>query len=92
MTLFFIVPAIVSPSKFLKFSNATYKLNSTSIMSLEKNLKKNGKFLYMSTTEIYSGNSKTCNENDIGTTPMHPRSSYIESKKFGRVLSNQQWY
>ena len=72
------------PSKFLKFSKATYKLNSTSIMSLEKNLKKNGKFLYMSTTEIYSGNSKTCNENDIGnTTPMHPRSSYIESKKFG---------
>ncbi len=72
------------PSKFLKFSNATYKLNSSSIMMLEKNLKKNGKFLYMSTTEIYSGNSKKCNENDIGnTTPMHPRSSYIESKKFG---------
>ena len=72
------------PSKFLKFSNATYKLNSSTIMMLEKNLKKNGKFIYMSSTEIYSGNTKLCNENDIGnTTPMHPRSSYIESKKFG---------
>ena len=72
------------PNKFLKFSNATYKLNSSTIMILEKNLKKNGKFIYMSTTEIYSGNPKLCNENDVGnTTPMHPRSSYIESKKFG---------
>ena len=72
------------PSKFLKFSNATFKLNSSTIMTLEKNLKKNGKFVYMSSTEIYSGNVKLCNENDIGnTTPKHPRSSYIESKKFG---------
>ena len=72
------------PSKFLKFSKETYKLNSSSIMMLEKNLKKNGKFLYMSTTEIYSGNIKLCNENNIGnTTPMHTRSPYIESKKFG---------
>tara|TARA_B100000900_G_scaffold412196_1_gene433484 strand:+ start:976 stop:1995 length:1020 start_codon:yes stop_codon:yes gene_type:complete len=72
------------PSKFIKFSNATYKLNSSTIMMLEKNLKKNGKFIYMSSTEIYSGNTKLCDENVIGnTTPMHPRSSYIESKKFG---------
>jgi nucleoside-diphosphate-sugar epimerase len=53
-------------------------------MTLEKNLKKDGKFLYMSSTEIYSGNTKLCNENDIGNTTLkHPRSSYIESKKFG---------
>jgi len=72
------------PSKFLKYSNSTFKLNSSTIMEMEKNLKDNGKFIYMSTTEIYSGNSKLCNENDIGkTTPLHPRSAYIESKKFG---------
>ena len=72
------------PSKFLRFSNATYKLNSSTIMMLEKKLKKNGKFLYMSSTEIYSGNKKLCNENDIGNTnPTHPRSAYIESKRFG---------
>ncbi len=72
------------PSKFIKYSKSTYKLNSSTIMDLEKNLKNNGKFIYMSTTEIYSGNKNLCNENDIGnTTPQHPRSSYIESKKFG---------
>tara|TARA_B100000902_G_scaffold253236_1_gene239752 strand:+ start:12514 stop:13533 length:1020 start_codon:yes stop_codon:yes gene_type:complete len=72
------------PSKFIKYSNSTFKLNSTVIMDLEKTLKNKGKFIYMSTTEIYSGNKNLCDENNIGnTTPMHPRSSYIESKKFG---------
>ena len=38
----------------------------------------------MSSTEIYSGNNKICNEESIGnTTPKHPRSPYIESKRFG---------
>ncbi len=72
------------PSKFIKHSKSTFKLNSTTIMDLEKNLEKKGKFIYMSTTEIYSGNKSLCNENNIGnTTPYHPRSSYIESKRFG---------
>jgi len=72
------------PTKFLKFSSATYKLNSTTIMNLKKNLKSDGKFIYMSSTEIYSGNKELCNENNIGnTTPTHPRSPYIESKRFG---------
>ncbi len=72
------------PSKFLRFSTATFKLNSITIINLKKNLKKNGKFIYMSSTEIYSGNNKICNEESIGnTTPKHPRSPYIESKRFG---------
>ena len=72
------------PSKFIKYSKSTYKLNSITIMDLEKTLKNNGKFIYMSTTEIYSGNNYLCDENDIGnTTPNHPRSSYIDSKRFG---------
>ena len=72
------------PSKFLQFSTATFKLNSITIINLKKNLKKNGKFIYMSSTEIYSGNNKICDEKSIGnTTPKHPRSAYIESKRFG---------
>jgi len=72
------------PAKFLKFKTSTYKLNSLSIMNLKNNLKKNGKFVYMSSTEIYSGNENLCVEKSIGrTTTSHPRSSYIESKKFG---------
>ncbi len=72
------------PAKFLKFQSSTFKLNSTTIMDLKKNLKTNGKFIYMSSTEIYSGNKGLCNEKNIGnTTTTHPRSSYIESKRFG---------
>ena len=72
------------PAKFLKFSSSTYKLNSIAIMNLSRNLKKNGKFIFMSTTEIYSGNNRLCNEKSFGyTTPSHPRSAYIDSKKFG---------
>jgi len=38
----------------------------------------------MSTTELYSGNKNLCSEISIGnTTTLHPRSAYIESKKFG---------
>ena len=83
------------PSKFLRFSRSTYRLNSTAIMELENNLKKNGKFVYMSTTELYSGNTSLCNENDIGnTTPNHPRSAYIESKRFGEsyLINNKKDY
>ena len=72
------------PSKFLKYKKSTYKLNSTTIIDLKENLKKNGKFIYLSTTEIYSGNEKKCNEESVGNTgSTHPRSSYIDSKKFG---------
>jgi len=72
------------PAKFLKFFSSTYKLNSLTIMNLKENLKNGGKFIYMSSTEIYSGNKGLCKENCIGnTTTTHPRSSYIESKRFG---------
>ena len=72
------------PSKFLKHKDSTYKLNSNAIMNLKKNLKKNSKFVYMSTSEIYSGNNQKCTEKSIGSTgPHHARSSYIDSKKFG---------
>ena len=38
----------------------------------------------MSTTEIYSGNNKLCDEKSTGyTSTSHPRSPYIDSKKFG---------
>ena len=72
------------PAKFLKFKTSTYKLNSLTIMDLKNNLSSKGKFIYMSSTEIYSGNENLCVEKSIGkTTTSHPRSPYIESKKFG---------
>lgn len=71
------------PSKFLKFKSSTFKLNSLTIMNLKKNLTSDGKFVFMSSTEIYSGNENICDEKSMGkTTTSHFRSSYIESKKF----------
>ena len=68
----------------MKYKKSTYKLNSTTIIDLKNNLSKNGKFIYLSTTEIYSGNEKKCTEESVGNTgSTHPRSSYIDSKKFG---------
>ena len=72
------------PAKFMKYKVSTFKLNSLTIMNLKKNLKTKGKFIFMSTTELYSGNKNLCNENSVGnTSTTHPRSAYIESKKFG---------
>ena len=72
------------PSKFMRMKPTTYKLNSQTLLDLKENLKKSGKFIYMSTTEIYSGNTKICSELSVGkTNTLHPRSSYIDSKKFG---------
>ena len=72
------------PAKFLKFKSSIYKLNSNVIIDLKNNIKKNGKFIYLSSTEIYSGNEKKCSEESIGYTDAnHPRSSYIDSKRFG---------
>ena len=72
------------PSKFTRNKDATYILNSHLVLELKKYLKKNGKFIFMSTTEIYSGNTNKCTEDATGYTgPGHPRSVYIDSKKFG---------
>ena len=79
------------PVKFIKYKNETFYLNSLTIFKLKNNLKKNGSFIYFSTSEIYSGNNKTCYEDSNGMTmPDHVRSPYIESKRFGEsfILNN----
>ena len=50
-----------------------------------------GKFLFMSTSELYSGNDNfNIDESQIGTTtPSHSRACYIESKRCGDVTSCQ---
>ncbi len=75
------------PAKFLKNQLSTYLLHSNTIIKLKTNLKSNGKFLFMSSSEIYSGNNSKCYESSIGSTNTnHPRSSYIESKRFAESL------
>jgi nucleoside-diphosphate-sugar epimerase len=53
-------------------------------------LEKNGSFLYVSTSEVYSGNKILPHKEEyIGTTdPYHPRASYIEAKRAGETICN----
>ncbi len=50
-------------------------------------LKKDGKLLYVSSSEVYSGAPSPHKEIDIGTTtPQHPRACYIEGKRCGEAI------
>jgi UDP-glucuronate decarboxylase len=53
-------------------------------------LNQHGKYLFLSTSELYSGLSASpFSENQIGTTNTnHPRSCYIEGKRCGETLVN----
>lgn len=76
------------PNKFLDDKLKTITLNTNSTLALLKKLKPNGKFLFMSTSELYSGNdSENITEDQIGNTNTnHPRASYIEGKRCGEAI------
>jgi nucleoside-diphosphate-sugar epimerase len=76
------------PSKFLSDKLKTLRINTDATVNLLNSLKKNGKFLFVSTSEIYSGNDNSnITESDIGTTtPEHNRACYIEGKRCGEAI------
>ena len=78
------------PGKFLDNKIQTISINTSATIGLSKKLKKGGAFLYLSSSEVYSGSKTEPNtENDIGTTtPSHPRASYIEGKRCGEAIVN----
>lgn len=76
------------PGKFLEDKIKTIKLNTDSTTELFKLLNKDGKFLFISTSEIYNGlDVSNITEDQIGSSNTdHPRSSYIEGKRCGEAL------
>lgn len=78
------------PGKFMQDKVKTIAINTTATISLLKKLKDAGQFLFISSSEIYSGLSKSpFKENQIGTTNTdHPRSCYIEGKRCGEAICN----
>jgi UDP-glucuronate decarboxylase len=79
------------PGMFLEHPEITIKLNTYVTLTLfERVLTKNGKFLFISTSEIYSGLlNPPFFETQIGTTtPNHPRACYIEAKRCGEAIVN----
>jgi nucleoside-diphosphate-sugar epimerase len=76
------------PMKFLSDSLTTIKINTHATINLLDSLKTDGKFLFVSTSELYSGNNNfNIDESQIGTTtPSHNRACYIESKRCGETI------
>jgi len=79
------------PQMFSKDKVKTININTrTTNDLLEYALKPDGKFLFISTSEVYSGAKMPLggySETDIGTTtPQHPRACYIEGKRCGEAI------
>jgi len=76
------------PSKFLNDPIETLTLNTTSTIELIKKVKSGGKFLFISSSEVYSGlKSPPFSESQIGiTNTNHFRSPYIEGKRTGEAI------
>ena len=67
----------------------TIKLNTEVVNKLFRVLKDGGKFIFMSTSEVYNGLGRIVDENDIGSTkPDDFRGCYIESKRCGEAICN----
>lgn len=75
------------PLKFTKNPMQTFFLNTKSILNLKKNLNKRGKFIYLSSSEVYSGLTNKATEEKIGKANTdHPRASYIFGKLSGETI------
>lgn len=78
------------PGKFMQDEIKTLQINTFVTLSLFKKLKPGGKFLFLSSSELYSGLSNPpYTEEQIGTTmPSYPRACYIEGKRCGEAIVN----
>ncbi len=76
------------PGKFMQDPLKTIELNTSVTIDLLRRLSPGGKFLFLSTSEVYSGLPQPpYNETQIGTTnTTHPRSCYIEGKRCGEAI------
>lgn len=75
------------PLKFSQDKLKTIQINTELTDILLEMLKPDGKFLFISTSEVYSGAKSPYKETDIGTTtPQHPRACYIEGKRCGEAI------
>jgi len=78
-----------SPGQFMADPIETIRVNTELTIRLLESLNPGGTFLFCSSTEMYHGLSHPAHEDEIGTTtPSHPRSCYIESKRCGEAIVN----
>ena len=80
------------PHKFMADPVETLTLNTKCTLDLFDLLNTGGGFLFISTSEVYSGLEQSpFNESQIGTTNTdHQRACYIEAKRCGEAICNAQ--
>lgn len=78
------------PRRFMENPIKTLQLSTTATLMLFEKLNKEGKFLFISTAEVYSGlENNNHKESEIGTTnTTHYRACYIEGKRSGETICN----
>ena len=76
------------PSEFINDKVSSLKINTVSTFRLYEKLAANGRFLFISSSDVYNGfESKSYTEDQIGhTNTNHPRACYIEGKRTGETL------
>jgi UDP-glucuronate decarboxylase len=77
------------PARFLEDTFGTLALNSEVTANLLRKVSPKGRFIFFSSSEIYSGSSVIpSREEHIGSTdPFHPRAAYIEGKRVGEAMT-----
>jgi len=78
------------PAVFTANPAETIRINTSLTQDLLDLLRRDGKFLFISSSEVYNGLQKPfAQESDIGTTnPYHTRACYIEGKRCGEAICN----
>jgi len=77
------------PNKFMDDKINTILLNTSLTNDLFQHIEYRGKFMFLSTSEVYSGQNPPYIEPVLGaTTPSHPRAAYIEAKRCGETIVN----
>ena len=82
------------PEKFMDDPMGTIAINTSALRKLFTNWLgrdplNTGKLLFVSTSEVYSGLTGMCKEEQVGiTNTTHPRACYIEGKRCGEAIVN----
>jgi nucleoside-diphosphate-sugar epimerase len=78
------------PGRFMENPIKTLQLNTSTTFLMFEKLLPQGKFLFISTSEVYSGlATPPYKESEIGTSnTTHPRACYIEAKRCGEAICN----
>ncbi|MBL9182384.1 MAG: NAD-dependent epimerase/dehydratase family protein [Verrucomicrobiaceae bacterium] len=79
------------PGRFLENPSKTIRLNTEATLDLLEKVPQGGRFLFVSTSELYVGlpAGEPNREDKIGSTnTTHPRACYIEGKRCGEAACN----